>query len=82
MLLYKYQLLKSEPTDNLHKIHHNFIYIKTQLSNRRYYVPDKKQYLLMLDQCYKDILAVHEDYNYVELGKETGAMNKQQAILY
>ena len=31
----------------------------------------------MLDQCYTDILKVHEDYNYLELGKETGLVNKK-----
>ena len=82
MLLQKYHLLRSEPTDNLMKIEANYIYIKSELNNRRYYIPDKKKYLLMLDQCYEDILAIHEDYNYIELGKETGIMSKREAIEY
>ena len=69
ILLHKYHLLRSEPNDNLQKIEANYIHIKTEMNNRRYYVPDKKRYLMMLDECYQDILAVHEDYNYVELGK-------------
>lgn len=77
ILLQKYQILKCEPTDNLDKISNNYIQLKKLYNDRRYYIPDKKNYLEMLDQCYNDILKVHEDYNYLELGKETGLVNKK-----
>ena len=77
ILLQKYQILKCEPTDNLDKISNNYIQLKKLYNDRRYYIPDKKNYLEMLDQCYTDILKVHEDYNYLELGKETGLVNKK-----
>lgn len=82
MLLRKYQLLKSTPDDSLDRIKSNYRQLKTQMNNRRYFIPNKKQYLLTLDQCYADILEVHEDYNYLEMGKERGLVSKRDIVIY